>query len=69
MEWGWVWTFVARPSTAHRQKSLCHWIVDQVGIVDQGVKQVKAGEKNFTAEAQTTQRELERFPFGCLALK
>src|SRR5260370_39345590 len=28
---------------ADRQDSLCHAIVDQVGIVDQGVKQVKAG--------------------------
>src|SRR5260370_11372688 len=37
--WGAMWAL----EKAHRQDSLCHAIVDQVGIVDQGVKQVKAG--------------------------
>ena len=44
-------------------------IVDQVGIVDQGVKQVKAGGEEFHYRGHRAQRELERFPFGCLALK
>jgi hypothetical protein len=34
-------------SAAHSQKWLRHGIVDQIGIVDQGVKQVKAGGRGF----------------------
>src|SRR5229473_7269305 len=51
---------------AHRQDSLCHAIVDQVGIVDQEVKQVKAGIS--PQRAQRPQR-LERFALGCLTLE
>src|SRR5712692_1957728 len=44
-EWGVSWAL----TKAHRQDSLCHAIVDQVGIVDQGVKQVKVGAEKRRA--------------------
>src|SRR6266446_5225981 len=48
----------------------CRLSVGTMGAIEElGTALAWGGEKNFTAEAQRTQRELERFPFGCLALK
>src|SRR5258707_15474805 len=63
-ERGEMWTL----DEADSQNWLCHWIgiVDQMGIVDQGVKQVKAGIS--PQRAQRPQR-LERFSLSYLTLE
>jgi hypothetical protein len=74
-DWGWVWTLsisieragcrasrlqLGPTGTVDSQEWLSHAIVDQVGIVDQGVKQVKAGISPQRAQSAQGKQEEQR---------